>query len=179
MIKVKIISGIGDNNDELTMGNMRRSFSAMVYSMDMLKDYQIEIVSDGSNDYDYEFIDKRCWQNRKLGSLEASIEKGVNFLSKRTGDYFLLDGGDCTSLMASIEVLRNTNAKMILKKHAISIKNWLSGFFFGRVPSSLLSRLLHEARITSFLGMMSFLSSRQIIILLNRMMISDPWAPGP
>ena len=65
MIKVKIISGIGDNNDDLTMGNMRRSFSAMVYSMDMLKDYHIEVVRDGSNDYDYEFIDKRCWQNRK------------------------------------------------------------------------------------------------------------------
>ncbi len=132
MIKVKIISGIGENNDELTMGNMRRSFSAMVYSMDMLRDYQIEIVRDGSNDYDYEFIDKRCWQNRKLGSLEASIEKGVDFLSKRTGDYFLMDGGDCTSLMASIEVLRNSNAKMILKKHVMAREEYAKPSFLGR-----------------------------------------------
>ena len=46
-----------------------------------------------------------------------SLPNTIEFLSKRTGDYFLLDGGDCTSLMASIEVLRNSNAKMILKKH--------------------------------------------------------------
>jgi len=133
MIKLKIISGIGDNYDDISnMGTLRRCFSAWIYSEKMLHDYSIEIVRNGSNDYDYELIDKRCWQNRKLGSLEKSIEKGINFLSKRTGDYFLIDGGDCTSLMASIEVLRNSNAKMLLKKHVIAREDYAKSSFLGR-----------------------------------------------
>ena len=133
MIKLKIISGKGENNDDLSsIGALRRCFSAWIYSIDMLQDYSIQIVRDGSNDYDYELIDKRCWQNRKLGSLEKSIELGVNFLAKRTGDYFLIDGGDCTSLMASIEVLRNSNARMLLKKHVIAREDYAKPSFLGR-----------------------------------------------
>ncbi len=51
MIKLKIISGKGKNLDDIShMGHLRRSFSAWMYSIDMLRNYSIEIVRDGSND---------------------------------------------------------------------------------------------------------------------------------
>ncbi len=43
-----------------------------------------------------------------------------------------MDGGDCTSLMASIEVLRNSNAKMLLKKHVIAREDYAKPSFLGR-----------------------------------------------
>ena len=47
--------------------------------------------------------------------LEESINRGLEFLSKKDSKYYLFDGSDSTSLMAAYEVFDKSNARGLFK----------------------------------------------------------------
>tara|TARA_Y100001973_G_C5180080_1_gene324302 strand:+ start:573 stop:1598 length:1026 start_codon:yes stop_codon:yes gene_type:complete len=105
MIKVKILNA--------TKGRNEPTFRPFFVVRDMIKDYSIEFTYD-SDDYDFLFVGMDDFLD-KSKPLEESIEWGLENLSKITGDYFLFDGSDSTSLMGAYEVFENSNAIYLLK----------------------------------------------------------------
>ena len=126
MIKVKILNSQKDRNIP--------TFNPLIRVRDMLRDYSIEITK--SDDYDFLFIGMSDFLDKKK-LLRESIEWGLNNLSKITGDYFLFDGSDSTSLMGAYEVLEQSNAIYLLKnqkfytKEEYKIPYAFNKYFFG------------------------------------------------
>jgi len=111
-----------------------KCFGALIIAQNLLRDYSIDITS--SNDYDYELVDMDQFMKKDL-SLEQSIEYGINNLSKKTGDYFMVHGGGATDIVAAYEVLKESNAIALLKKSMLSqadykIPTVLGKWFFGQ-----------------------------------------------
>jgi len=86
-----------------------RPYSA---AQNILRDIGIEFTQGES--YDYAWIAQASFLNKKV-SLEQSVNDGLEFLSKITGDYMLLDGQDSTSLIGSYEVFKESNALLLMK----------------------------------------------------------------
>ena len=59
--------------------------------------------------------------NKKI-PIQESIDKGLKFLENNNGDYFLFDGSDSTSLMASFEVFQNSKAQYLFKSAKSTIE---------------------------------------------------------
>lgn len=123
MIKIKL-------SDPLNM----KCFSGLIHSKNILPDYSIQIVDGGS--YDYEFISTNEFVKTNL-SLKESIEYGIQNLSNKSGDYFLVHGGDSTSILAAYEVFKNSNAKYLFKKQLLkreeyNIPSVIGKWFFGQ-----------------------------------------------
>jgi hypothetical protein len=123
MIKIKL----SDPNDH-------KNFSPFIIAKNLLSDYSLEITT--SDDYDYEFIAQKDFLNLSV-PLEQSIEQGLEFLSKKTGDYFLFSGADSTSLLGVYEVFSQSNAKYLFKKQMLSREDYkqhtiLNKWFFGK-----------------------------------------------
>ena len=108
MIKIKI-------HDPL-MGKNRISFAGFLMLKDLLREYSIDITD--SDDYDYMFLGAHDILNKSIG-LQESIEYGLENCSKITGDYFIFDGSDSTSLMGSYEVLEQSNAMFLFKNQLL------------------------------------------------------------
>ena len=108
MIKIKI-------KDPL-MGKNRISFAGFLMMKDLLRDYSIDITD--SDDYDYMFLGAHDILNKGI-SLQDSIEYGLETCNKITGDYFIFDGSDSTSLMGSYEILDKSNAKFLFKNQLL------------------------------------------------------------
>tara|TARA_R110000851_G_scaffold33816_1_gene90198 strand:+ start:4873 stop:5895 length:1023 start_codon:yes stop_codon:yes gene_type:complete len=108
MIKVKI--------QNPSIGRNRPTFDPLYVVKDMLRDYSIDITE--SDDYDYLFVGMNDFLNKKL-PLKESIEFGLENLSKITGDYFLFDGSDSTSLMGAYEVFEQSNAIYLMKNQLL------------------------------------------------------------
>ena len=104
MIKVKILNPTEDRNEP--------TFRPLFFVKDMLRDYSIDITE--SDNYDFLFVGMHDFIDKKR-PLEESVEWGLNNLSKITGDYFLFDGSDSTSLMGSYEVFEQSNALYLFK----------------------------------------------------------------
>jgi len=122
MIKIKL----SDPNDH-------KNFSPFILANNILSDYSIELTT--SNDYDYEFIAQKDYLNLSV-PLEQSINEGLEFLSKKSGDYFLFSGADSTSLLGAYEVFCESNAKYLFKKQMLSREDYkesttLNKWFFG------------------------------------------------
>ena len=105
MIKVK-----------LSDPNNMKCFSGFIHTRDLLRDYSIDITE--SSDYDYEFVDATQFVDLSI-PLQESIDRGIENLSKKTGDYFLFHGGDSTAIMGAYEVFIESNAKYLFKKAAL------------------------------------------------------------
>ena len=82
----------------------------------MLRDYSIDVTD--SDDYDYMFLGAHDILNKGIG-LQESIEYGLENCSKITGDYFIFDGSDSTSLMGSYEVLEQSDAMFLFKNQLL------------------------------------------------------------
>ena len=127
MIKVKIQNPTIDRN--------RPTFSPLYVVKDMLRAYSIEITD--SNDYDYLFVGMNDFIDKKR-PLQESIDYGLENLSKITGDYFLFDGSDSTSLMGAYEVFDQSNAIYLLKNQLLPNREdyktsyAFNKFFFGK-----------------------------------------------
>jgi hypothetical protein len=104
MIKVKILNPTFDRN--------RPTFAPLVRIKDMLKDYSIDLTD--SDDYDFIFVGMSDFIDKKK-PLQESIDWGLENLSKITGDYFLFDGSDSTSLMGAYEVFEQSDAVYLMK----------------------------------------------------------------
>lgn len=123
-----------------------KCFSGLIHAKNILPDYSIELV-DGDS-YDYELIHSEVFINTKL-PLNESIEYGINNLRNKSGDYFLVHGGDSTSLMAAYEVFKNSNAKFLFKKQILTRNEYsnastIGKWFFGNGSSLDVSYNLTE-----------------------------------
>ena len=99
----------------------------------MLKDYSIDITE--SNDYDFLFVGMDDFIDKKK-TLQGSIDWGLENLSEISGDYFLFDGSDSTSLMGAYEVFEQSDAiylfkNQLLKKDEYKIPTAFNKWFFG------------------------------------------------
>ena len=108
MIKVKI--------KDPMVGKNSISFLGFVLLKDMLRDYSIDVTD--SEDYDYMFLGAHDILNKGL-SLQDSIDYGLENCNKITGDYFIFDGSDSTSLMGSYEVLEQSDAMFLFKNQLL------------------------------------------------------------
>ena len=108
MIKVKI--------KDPMVGKNSISFLGFVLLKDMLRDYSIDVTD--SEDYDYMFLGAHDILNKGL-SLQDSIDYGLENCNKITGDYFIFDGSDSTSLMCSYEVLEQSDAMFLFKNQLL------------------------------------------------------------
>lgn len=106
-----------------------KCFSGLILAKNILPDYSIQIVTD--NSYDYELIDTAQYIKSNL-SLERSIEYGINNLRDKKGDYFLVHGGDSTSLMGAYEVFKNSNAKYLFKKQLLTREEYAKPSTIGK-----------------------------------------------
>jgi hypothetical protein len=108
VIKIKIYDPL--------MGKNRISFAGFLMLKDLLREYSIDITD--SDDYDYMFLGAHDILNKGIG-LQESIEYGLENCSKITGDYFIFDGSDSTSLMGSYEVLEQSDAMFLFKNQLL------------------------------------------------------------
>jgi hypothetical protein len=121
MIKVKLY--------ELDKHRNECTFRPYLYARHVLEDIGIEFTT--SNSYDFAWIAQASFIDKQL-PLNESVEKGLEFLSKITGDYILIDGQDSTSLIGSYEVFKQSQALLLLKtsllsNRALYTKGWQLG----------------------------------------------------
>ena len=126
MIKVKILNPVACRNEP--------TFRPFWFIKDKLREYSIDITE--SNDYDFLFIGMHDFIDKKR-SLQESVDHGLEKLSKITGDYFLFDGSDSTSLMGSYEVFKQSKAIYLFKNQLLKNckdyqnKTAFNKWFFG------------------------------------------------
>ena len=126
MIKVKILNHTFDRNEP--------TFRPLTFIRDMLYvDYSIELTT--SDDFDYMFIGMSDFLDKEK-PLQESIDWGLENLSKVSGDYFLFDGSDSTSLMGAYEVFKQSDAKYLFKNQLLSREDYkkptaFNKWFFG------------------------------------------------
>ena len=109
MIKVKLLNPMKDRNEP--------TFRPFSFIKDMLyHDYSIEITE--SDDYDFLFVGMSDFIDKKI-PLQDSVEWGLENLSKITGDYFLFEGSDSTSLMGGYEVFEKSDAIYLFKNQLL------------------------------------------------------------
>lgn len=104
MIKIKLY--------ELDVHRNETTFRPFLMAQELFKEVGIEFTT--SDTYDYAFVGQASIIDKKK-SLQESIDKGLEFCSKITGDYFIVDGQDATTLIGTIDVFRESNAKLFLK----------------------------------------------------------------
>jgi len=122
MIKIKLY--------ELDKHRNECTFRPFIYAQNSLRDIGIEFTTDSS--YDYAWIAQASFINKKV-SLEQSVNDGLEFLSKITGDYMLIDGQDSTSMIGSYEVFKQSNALLLLKNSLLKDRSlYKQGWNLGR-----------------------------------------------
>ena len=122
MIKVKIL-----NHDE---GRNEPTFRPLTFLREMLyTDYSIELTND--DDYDYLFVGMEDFIDKKK-PLKESVEWGLENLSNITGDYFLFDGSDSTSLMGAYEVFEKSDAIYLFKNQLLSREEYIKPTAFNK-----------------------------------------------
>jgi hypothetical protein len=126
MIKIKIQNPNIDRNIP--------TFYPFLRFRDLLREYSIEITD--SDDFDYLFVGMHDFINKQI-PLKDSIEYGLENLSKISGDYFLFDGSDSTSLMGAYEVLKESDAIYLFKNQKLKNRSdykvpyAFNKFFYG------------------------------------------------
>lgn len=122
MIKIKLY-GLDKHRNECT-------FRPFLYARNSLYDIGIEFTTGDS--YDYAWVAQSSFLNKKV-SLDQSVNEGLEFLSKITGDYMLIDGQDSTSLIGSYEVFKQSNALLLLKNSLLKDRSlYKCGWNLGR-----------------------------------------------
>ena len=127
MIKIKLIEPHIHRNET--------TFRPFLFAQNQLKEIGIEFT-DGDS-YDYEWVGQASIIDKKK-SLKESIEKGIEFISKITGDYMIVDGQDATSLIGTVDVFRESKAKLFLKNSYLKDfdlykKGWANGrMYWGK-----------------------------------------------
>ena len=104
MIKIKLL--------EKDIHRNETTFRPFVFAQHVLKEVGIEFT-DGDS-YDYAWVGQASIIDKKK-SLKESIDKGLDFIYKIDGDYMIVDGQDSTSLIGTIDVFRESSAKLFLK----------------------------------------------------------------
>jgi hypothetical protein len=98
----------------------------------------IEIGGSDMENYDITLIGHSVFQDKKLGSFEASLQKGMDFLKTVDGPYILVDGQDSTSLIGAWETFIESDAICMLKHSLLKDRNlynesWVGGrYYWGK-----------------------------------------------
>jgi|TARA_R110000744_G_scaffold342881_3_gene448085 hypothetical protein len=127
MIKIKLYEHEVHRNET--------TFRPFVKAMDIFREVGIEFTT--SDDYDYAFVGQASIIDKKK-PLRESIDNGIEFLSKITGDYMIVDGQDATTLIGTIDVFRESNALLFLKNSYLKDFNlykqgWANGrYYWGK-----------------------------------------------
>jgi len=104
-------------------------------AQNIFRDVGIEFTT--SDDYDYVFVGQASIIDKKK-PLRQSIDEGLELLSKITGDYMIVDGQDATTLIGTIDVFRESNAKLFLKNSYLKDfqlykEGWANGrYYWGK-----------------------------------------------
>ena len=122
MIRIKLY--------ELDKHRNECAFRPYIRAQNVLRDIGLEFTEGDS--YDYAWIAQASFLNKRV-ELEQSVNDGLEYLSKVSGDYMLLDGQDSTSLLGSYEVLSESNATLLLKNSLIKDRSlYKQGWQLGR-----------------------------------------------
>jgi len=122
MIKIKLYE-FEKHRNECT-------FRPYLWAHNVLRDIGIEFT-DGDS-YDYAWVAQASIINKRV-SLKESVENGLEFLSKISGDYMLLDGQDATTLIGTYEVFKESNALLLLKSSLLKDRSlYKQGWHLGR-----------------------------------------------
>ena len=121
MIKIKLL--------EYNLHRNETTFRYYLENQDLFREVGIDFTT--SNDYDIAFVGQASIIDKKL-SIDESIDKGLDFVSKIKGDYIIVDGQDSTTLMGTIDVFRESSAKLFLKTvylndFSLYKKGWVNG----------------------------------------------------
>ena len=124
MIKIKLY--------ELEVHRNETTFRPFIMAQNIFKDVGIEFTN--SDDYDYAFVGQASIIDKKK-PLRQSVDEGLEFLSKITGDYMIVDGQDATTLIGTIDVFRESNALLFLKNSYLKDFNlykqgWANGRYY-------------------------------------------------
>lgn len=98
-------------------GRNEPTFRPLLLNQQHFQDIGIEFVGEQSS-YDFEFIGMANFIDKRV-SLEESTDKGVEYINKLSGDYFLFDGSDSTSLMGAYEVFKESKAIHLFKNQLL------------------------------------------------------------
>lgn len=128
MIKIKLIDPQIHRNET--------AFRPFYQLKEEFKDVGIEFLWSGDS-YDFALIGQASIIDKKV-SLEASVEKGLNFLKTVTGNYIIIDGQDSTALVGTVDIFRqvhnNKNCKLFLKNSYLKDFNqYKTGWVNGRI----------------------------------------------
>ena len=127
MIKIKL--------HQLDIHRNETTFRPFIMAQNIFKDVGIEFTT--SDDYDYAFVGQASIIDKKK-PLRQSVDEGLEFLSKITGDYMIVDGQDATTLIGTIDVFRESNALLFLKNSYLKDfdlykQGWANGrYYWGR-----------------------------------------------
>ena len=121
MIKIKLLEPHIHRNET--------TFRPFLFAQNELREIGIEFTNNDS--YDYEWVGQASIIDKKK-SLKESVEKGLEFISNITGDYMIIDGQDATTLIGTIDVFRESKAKLFLKNSYLKDfnlykKGWANG----------------------------------------------------
>jgi hypothetical protein len=122
MIKIKLY--------ELDKHRNECAFRPYIWAQNVLRDVGIEFTTGDS--YDYAWVAQASIIDKKV-SLQESIEKGLEFVSKIDGEYMILDGQDATTLIGTYEVFKDSNASLLLKNSLLKDRTlYKQGSVLGR-----------------------------------------------
>ena len=124
MIKIRLL--------ERDIHRNETTFRPFLDTYNLFKEVGIEFTD--SDDYDYAWVGQASIIDKKK-SLKESIEKGLEFVSKITGDYFIVDGQDAITLIGTVDVFRESNALLFLKNSYLKDfdlykKGWANGRYY-------------------------------------------------
>ena len=122
MIKIKLYE-VDKHRNECT-------FRPYIWAQHVLKDVGIEFTN--GDTYDYAWVAQASIIDKKM-PLRHSVENGLEFLSKISGDYMIVDGQDSTSLIGTYEVFKESKALLLLKNSLLKDRSlYKKGWQLGR-----------------------------------------------
>lgn len=146
MIKIKLYEAEIHRNET--------TFRPFVMASRLFEDVGIKFIAE-SDSYDFAFVGQASIINKKI-SLYDSVQKGLEFVSKITGDYFIIDGQDSTSLIGTIDVFRESSALLFFKNSYLKDMElykipWANGRYYwgeGNYSTSDIDNLKPRMRLT-------------------------------
>lgn len=122
MIKIKLYEADKHRNE--------CTFRPFIYAQNSIREIGIEFTK--SDSYDYAWVAQASITNQNV-SYEQSINEGLEFLSKISGKYMIIDGQDSTALYSTYDVFKQSDALLLLKNSLLKDKTLYNQYWnFGR-----------------------------------------------
>jgi hypothetical protein len=122
MIKIKLVEPEKHRNE--------CAFRPFVFAKDALREIGVEFTLGDS--YDYAWIAQGSLIDQSV-PYQQCIDNSLEFLSKISGDYMIIDGQDSASLMYTFDLLKYSKSLLLLKNSLYKDRNlYKQGTAFGR-----------------------------------------------